>query len=104
MARADRNNFILAALLFVLFLLYSLPSLALQPIEVFAAAARSHNPDSLEAQANVSQQDAQALTALGRVLPGVSANGTYARNEFLSAITIPGFPAPGQSSTVVITP
>jgi outer membrane protein TolC len=104
MARADRNNFILAALLFVLFILYSLPSLALQPVEVFAAAARSHNPDSLEAQANVSQQDAQALTALGRVLPGVSASGSYARNEYLSVIVIPGFPAPGQSQPVIITP
>lgn len=104
MARADRNNFILAALLFVLCLLYSLPSLALQPIEVFAAAARSHNPDTLEAQANVSQQDAQALTALGRVLPGVSATGAYTRNEFLSSILIPGFPAPGLSQPVIILP
>jgi outer membrane protein TolC len=91
---AQRNTFILAALLFVLLVLYSLPSLALQPVKTFAAAARAYNPDSREAQANVSQQDAQVDVALGRVLPGVSARGAYTRNQYTSVITLPGFPQP----------
>jgi outer membrane protein TolC len=91
---AHRNTFILAALLFALFVLYSLPSLALQPIRAFAAAARTHNPDALEAQANVTQQDAQADVALGRVLPGVSARGGYTRTEYASVLTLFEFPTP----------
>jgi outer membrane protein TolC len=87
-----RKNLILAAVLFVLLALYSLPSLALQPVKEFAAAARSHNPDTLEARANVTQQDAQVDLALGRVLPGVRATGSYARNEYASTVTLPGFP------------
>ena len=98
-AAVERSSFILAAVLSVLLMLYSPPSMALQPIEAFAAAARGHNPDALEAQANVSQQDAQADVALGRVLPGVSARGSYARNQYSSSITIPGFAQP-----VTITP
>lgn len=90
---------ILAALLFALLVLYSLPSLALQPIRAFAAAARTHNPDALEAQANVTQGDAQVDLALGRVLPGVRATGSYTRNEYTSVIVIPGFPQP-----ITITP
>ena len=95
----DRNRFILAALLFALFMQHSPPSLALQPVEEFAAAARAHNPDALEAQANVSQQDAQADVALGRVLPGVSARGSYGRNQYATSITLPGSLQP-----VTITP
>src|SRR5258708_18601861 len=91
---AHRNTFILAALLFALFVLYSLPSLALQPIRAFAAAARTHNPDALEAQANVTQQDAQADVALGRVLPGVSARGGYTRTEYASVLTLFELPLP----------
>ncbi len=55
MAVIDRISFVPVAMSFML---YSLPSSALQPVEAFAAAARAHNPDALEAQANVSQQDA----------------------------------------------
>jgi outer membrane protein TolC len=84
-----KNSFVPVALLLML---YSLPSWALQPVETFAAAARSRNPDAMEAQANVSQQDAQAQVALGRVLPGVSARGVYTRNQYSSTITLPGFP------------
>jgi outer membrane protein TolC len=107
-AAVERSSFVLAAAPFVLLMLYSPPSLALQPIEVFAAAARGHNPDALEAQANVSQQDAQADVALGRVLPGVSARGSYARNQYSSSVTLPALPglpgSPGFPQTITITP
>jgi outer membrane protein TolC len=102
MAVIDRISFVPVAMSFML---YSLPSSALQPVEAFAAAARAHNPDALEAQANVSQQDAQAEVALGRVLPGVSARGTYARNQYSSSITLPpSITLPGSPTAVTITP
>ena len=102
MAVIDRISFVPVAMSFML---YSLPSSALQPVEAFAAAARAHNPDALEAQANVSQQDAQAEGALGRVLPGVSARGTYARNQYSSSITLPpSITLPGSPTAVTITP
>ena len=75
------RNIPMAALLFVLLALCSLPSLALQPVEEFVAGARKRNPDELEARANLAQQQAQADSALGRVLPGVTARGSYTRNQ-----------------------
>ena len=62
-------------------LLSSLPSLALQPLDVFVASARERNPDALEAKAGLAQQRAQSDVALGRVLPGISARGGYTRNQ-----------------------
>jgi outer membrane protein TolC len=61
-------------------------AMALQPLEVFLAAARERNPDAQQARANLAAQDAQALVALGRQLPGVSATlptsaiGTWSRS------------------------
>jgi len=92
------GDVIIAVLLFLLLVLYSLPSLALQPVQAFVEGARLRNPDALEAQANLSQQRAQADAALGRVLPGVSARGAYTRNQFSSQIDLA---APGQPSQVV---
>src|SRR5579859_394517 len=63
-------------------LLFAAPAYALQPLEVFVAAAGQHNPDALESQANVELQRAQTDVALGRVLPGISARGTITRNQF----------------------
>src|ERR1700674_3121281 len=97
------GNLIVAALLFLLLVLYSLPSLAPQPLEVFVAGARQHNPDALEARANLSQQEAQADSALGRVLPGVSARGSYTRNQYGSQIDIAPLAQPPQPVTLVPT-
>jgi outer membrane protein TolC len=91
---AHRKTLILAAPLSVLLVLYSIPSLALQPIKTFAAAARGYNPDAREARANVTQQDAQADVALGRILPGLSARGTYTRTQYPSVLTLFEFPQP----------
>ena len=92
------GDIVIAALLFLLLVLYSLPSLALQPVEAFVAGARQRNPDELEARANLSQQRAQADSTLGRVLPGVSARGSYTRNQYGSQIDVA---APGQPPQVV---
>jgi len=81
--------------------LCSLPSLALQPVEEFVRGARQRNPDALEARANLSQNEAQADSALGRVLPGITARGSYARNQYGSQIdlALPG--QPPQTVTLV---
>src|ERR1041385_4201389 len=72
-------------------LCWSLPAFALQPLDAFVSSALGHSPDVLEAKANALQQDAQADVALGRVLPGVSARGTYTRNQYESVLP-PPFP------------
>src|SRR5260370_10413352 len=88
--RADN---LIAALLFAASTLYAPPSAALQPLEAFVAGARRQNPDALEATANLSQQQAQADSSLGAVLPGVSARGSYTRNQYSSTIDV-GLPKP----------
>src|SRR2546427_7994052 len=93
-----RRDIVAAVLLFLFLVLHSPPSLALQPVETFLAGAREGNPDELEARATALQQQGQALSALGRVLPGVAANGSYARNQYSSAITLA---EPGQPTQTV---
>jgi len=88
-----RTDNLIAALLFAASVLYSSPSAALQPLEQFVAGARRRNPDALEASANLAQQQAQADSALGAVLPGVSARGSYTRNQYSSTIDV-GLPKP----------
>ncbi len=96
-----RRDIGIAPLLFLLLVLHSLPSLALQPLEMFLAGARERNPDELEARATVLEQQGQALSALGRVLPGVAANGSYTRNQYSSAITLAQPGQPAQTVTVL---
>ncbi len=95
------GDILIAALLFVLLVLYSLPSLALQPVEAFVVGARQRNPDELEARANLSQQQAQADSTLGRVLPGVTARGSYTRNQYGSQIDLAQPGQPPQPVTLV---
>jgi outer membrane protein TolC len=95
------GDFVIAALLFLLLVLYSLPSLALQPVEVFVTGARQRNPDELEARANVAQQAAQADSTLGRVLPGIAATGSYTRHQYESVIDIAAPGQPPQPVTLV---
>src|SRR5690348_12412659 len=91
------SDLVIAILLFLLLVLYSLPSLALQPVEAFVQGARRRNPDALEAKANLAQGEAQAQSALGRVLPGISARGSYTRNQYSSEIDLG---APGRVTVV----
>ena len=76
---------------------------ALQPIEAFIQSARQRSPDNDEARANLEQQKAQADVALGRVLPGLSARGSYTRNQYQGSITVPTDPAT-PPSTITLTP
>jgi outer membrane protein TolC len=76
---------------------------ALQPLKEFMQSARQQNPDNAEARANLSQQQAQQDVALGRVLPGISAQGQYTRNQYQSSISVPLDPA-APPQTIVISP
>jgi len=58
------------------------PSVALQPLNFFIAAARERNPDTRQARANLAEQDAQVLKALGMQLPGISLKESYERNQY----------------------
>ena len=77
-------------------------SMALQSLEVFAAGARERNPAALEARASLRERDAEADVALGRVLPGISFDGQYARNQYSSEIDLGALGGP--SRTIVLLP
>ncbi len=91
----------LAALALVLTLAPQASS-GLQQIHVFAAAARERNPAALEAGANLRESGAEADAALGRVLPGISLNGRYARNQYGAEINLATLGGPDR--TIVLLP
>jgi len=72
---------------------------ALQPIEVFYDGARTRNFDAREQLATSEQRDWEADAALGRLLPSFTARGTYQRNQYETAVTLPG-----TTTSLVITP
>jgi outer membrane protein TolC len=80
-------------------LLAAPPAMALQPLEVFIAAAHEQNPDAQRARANLAEQKAQADVALGRQLPGVSVQASYLRNEYQVSLTLPV--PPSQTFTIL---
>lgn len=55
---------------------------ALQPLDDFLRTARTASPDAREARANTAFSSAEAQAATGRLLPGVTLRGTYARNQY----------------------
>ena len=77
-------------------------SIALQRLEVFAAGARERNPAALEAGANLRERGAEAEGALGLVLPGISFNGKYARNQYSSELDLGAVGGPNR--TIVLLP
>ena len=86
----------------MLALLSPSPAAALQPLEEFLAGALNRNADELESRANLAQQRAQADAALGRVLPGIAASGSYIRNQYESQVALPT--AGGATELITITP
>ncbi len=61
---------------------YASPSLALQPLSEFVAAARTHSPDTREGAANLASQRAQSEVALARLGPNASLRLAYTRNQY----------------------
>src|ERR1700730_12329492 len=86
----------------LLLLLAPRASMALQSLEVFAAGARQRNPAALEARANLRERGAEADVALGRVLPGISFDGRYGRNQYSSEIDLGALG--GRNGTLVRVP
>ncbi len=78
---------------------------ALQPLAEFLRAVETGNRDQRIAVLAAMQQKADVLTALGRVLPAVSARGVYARNEFQAELNPSQFGValpPGLSTTTLV--
>lgn len=73
-------------------------ALALQPIDVFLSGARSNHPDALASDATYRQREAEVGQARGRLLPSLTARGTYTHNQFEVRATLPG------AGELVITP
>jgi len=63
---------------------------ALQPVDAFVRAARQANPANRQAAALEAQRTAEAQVATGRLYPAISATGTYTRNQYQIALTLPG--------------
>lgn len=80
-------------------LLLSSPASATQPLETFLESARKSNYDVREQTATVEQRSWERESALGRLLPALSARGVYSRNQY--AAKIPESIAPGG---ITITP
>ena len=79
----------------------SLPALSLQPLQAFVASAHEKNPDALEATANVRQRQALADFALDKQLPGITAFGTFTKNQYESTLDLAPPGAPPNVVTIV---
>jgi outer membrane protein TolC len=95
------------ALLIAALVAYAPASFALQPLEVFLNGSFKANADVLEAQATVAQAGAQKDLAWAHVLPGLTARGTYTRNQYDSVVDLgptPGAPPGSPDLLVTIVP
>jgi outer membrane protein TolC len=68
---------------------------ALQPVTEFLEHARTWNPQNRAAHATTVQRDAEVSVSTGDLLPNLSAQGSYTRNEFevTTAALLPASPA-----------
>jgi outer membrane protein TolC len=72
---------------------------ATQPLESFLERAKTYSFDAREATATERQRSSEADAAVGRLTPSFSARGVYTRNQYESAVQLPG-----TASKLVITP
>jgi outer membrane protein TolC len=79
--------------------LLTVPARATQPLEAFLERAKTHSFDAREATATERQRAAEADAAVGKLTPSFSARGVYTRNQYESAVQLPG-----TASKLVITP
>jgi len=75
------------------------PARATQPLEAFLERAKTHSFDAREATATERQRASEADAAVGKLVPSFSARGVYTRNQYESAVQLPG-----TASKLVITP
>lgn len=69
--------------------IFSKNSFALQPLSTFVQRGHSSNFDAREAAALVEQRNAEAAQAGRKLLPTLTAVGTYTHNQYEAAVTIP---------------
>jgi outer membrane protein len=81
------------------FLAFSNVASALQPLESFVAGARKQSFSAREQAVSVRQRSAEEEVAFGRLLPSLSARGTYSYNQYEARVTVPG-----STTSIVITP
>ncbi|MEO8876961.1 MAG: TolC family protein, partial [Polyangiaceae bacterium] len=93
-----RASLLAPAVLAALVLLSPARASALQPLATFLASGHELNPDARVAEATIHQREAEADQQLARLLPSFTARGTYTRNEYETAATLPGL------GTLVIAP
>jgi outer membrane protein TolC len=72
---------------------------ATQPLESFLERAKTHSFDAREAVATERQRQSEADVAVGKLTPSFSARGVYTRNQYESAVQLPG-----TATKLVITP
>jgi outer membrane protein TolC len=91
-----------------LFFILPFPAYALQSLADFLHHATQHNFDNREARATAVQREHEASQAWARLLPSVTAQADYIRNQYLGEAIIPtGAPAAGgalPTRNVIITP
>jgi outer membrane protein TolC len=87
-------------LVFLALVLLVLPdqAFALQPLEEFFAAARTASMDQQEAALLASQQEAQARAMRDHLLPSLSFNGTWSRNQYEAVLN------EGTAAEIVVQP
>lgn len=81
-------------------LLGSSEAQAIEPLSTFIDGAKSQNFDVREQAYLQVQREWETNTALGRLLPSLSARGVYTFNQFEAAFTVPGS-MPPQTATIL---
>jgi outer membrane protein TolC len=79
------------------------PAFALQPVTEFLEHARTWNPQNRAARATAVQRDAEVAVSTGSLLPRLTAQGTYTRNQYevTTAALTGGMSAPGVPNIVI---
>lgn len=77
-------------------------ALAVQPIGEFLAAARNNAFAAREQTATVAQRKAEEDVAFGRLLPSLSARGSYSYNQY--EVKLPAGAFPGLNEDLIISP
>jgi outer membrane protein TolC len=79
------------------------PALALQPVTEFIEHAKTWNPQNRAAQATTVERDAEVTVSTGGLLPSLTANGIYTRNQYEvnTGALIGGVLPPGTPNIVI---
>ncbi len=75
---------------------------ATQPLGEFMTAARAENFDAREQRITLQQRQWETKAATGRLLPSLSARGTFTHNQYEAKLPAGTFP--GQTDDLVISP